>query len=245
MNRLYRRVVKKDKRMDPKQTKLRKQAKAVVGRAAAEFVEDDMVIGLGTGSTAEALIDALIQRCRSGLRMVAVATSKASERQAAEGGIRVIDINDAPEIDLCIDGADEIDGTKRMIKGGGGALLREKIVATASREMVVIVDESKCVNQLGAFPLPVEIIRYGARATLRHLETCGFAPKLRETAPGNPFITDNDNYIVDITFLELLNDPEVVDNAIQKVVGVVETGFFFGIAGRVLIGHYDGTVKFQ
>lgn len=230
--------------MESELHKLRKAAKAAVGAAAANLIEDGMVVGLGTGSTAREFIDALVRRCNDGLKVVGVATSEASQRQAVDGGIEVVDINDAPEIDLCIDGADEIDPEKRMIKGGGGALLREKIVATASREMVVIVDESKCVERLGAFPLPVEVVQFGVTATLRHLENLGFNASLRKVN-GELFITDNGNYIADISFPVPLANPETAEASISQIVGIVETGFFFGIAGRVLVARNDGTVEFR
>lgn len=217
-------------------------AKEAVGKAAADLIKDGMIVGLGTGSTAACFIRSLIERCRGGLKISAVATSERSERQAREGGIPILDINLLPSLDIVVDGADEIDGSKRMIKGGGGALLREKIVANMAREMIVIVDDHKVVKQLGAFPLPVEIVAFANEVTLHKIQALGYAGTFRCQSNGNLYLTDNGNYIVDIQFKKLLFFPEKDNDLLRSIPGVVETGFFFNMAGRVLVGHQDGSV---
>jgi ribose 5-phosphate isomerase A len=218
-------------------------AKEAAGKKAAELVEDGMIVGLGTGSTTRFFISELGKRCRSGLRIKAVATSLASQQQAEKEGIPLIAINTIDTIDLDVDGADEIDPLKRMIKGGGGALFREKIIAGMSKEMIVIVDESKTVEYLGKFPLPIEISSFGHLATLRHLKEKSFIGTLRKTPQLTPFITDNNNLIVDIQLPYPCLNPEEVDKQIKAIPGVIETGFFFELAGRVLIGQNNGKVK--
>ena len=204
--------------------------KRAVGYHAAECIEDGMIVGLGTGSTAHYFIERLSERCREGLIIKAVASSNRSTEEAHD--IPMIDIGEIDTIDITVDGADEIDAQKRMIKGGGGALLREKIVASASREMIVIIDESKYVDHLGGVPLPVEILPFGQKATLRHIHELGYHGKLRD------FTTDNGNHIYDIT----TNVPKKAHTDLIVIPGVVETGFFSGLAGRVFIGHADGSV---
>ncbi|MBA3816404.1 MAG: ribose-5-phosphate isomerase RpiA [Parachlamydiaceae bacterium] len=218
-------------------------AKKAVGKVAAELIKDEMIVGLGTGSTAAYFIDYLIARCREGLKISAIATSEHSEQQARKGGIPILDINALSLIDVVVDGADEIDRCKRMIKGGGGALLREKIVANMAREMIVIVDENKVVKHLGAFPLPVEIVAFAHEVTFRKIQACGYAGAFRLNSNGNLYLTDNGNYIVDIKFATPLSSPEKDNEILHSIPGVVETGFFFNLAGRVLVGHDDGSVN--
>lgn len=218
-------------------------AKKAVGNAAADFVKSGMLVGLGTGSTASYFIQSLIERCRQGLKIEAVATSERSRQQAIEGGIPFCNIDTITSIDLAVDGADEIDHQKRMIKGGGGALLREKIIASISKEMVVIVDENKLVENLGAFPLPVEIVPFAHQAIIFKINSLGYSGAIRRNQKSEIYITDNGNYIFDIHFQELRDDPEADQQKIQAIPGVVETGFFFNLAGRVLIGRSDGSVK--
>ncbi len=219
------------------------EIKQAVGYKAAELVEDGMLVGLGTGSTATYFIERLIALTQKGLSITAVATSERSKSQAEAGGIRMVDMEEVTEIDLTVDGADEIDGQKRMIKGGGGALLREKIIAVTSREMVVVIDEGKRVEALGAFPLPVEIVRFGAASTLKRLEAQGFTGGIRKGSDGTFFITDEGHYIVDIPFGQPIDSPEAAHQTILATPGVVETGFFFDVAGRVIVGYEDGRVE--
>ena len=221
------------------------RGKRVVGVAAANMVEEGMMIGIGTGTTAACFIDALIARVRKGLSIKAVATSEESAGHAQSGGIPLLDIDAISSLDLAIDGADEVDPQRRLIKGGGGALLREKIIATLADEMLVMVDDSKLVDKLGTFGLPVEIVPFGYTHTLRQIQELGYKTTLRLGNGKEPYRTDNGNYLADISFSGLLDEPEMDDLVLRKIPGVIETGFFLGVAGRVLIGHADGTVDIQ
>jgi ribose 5-phosphate isomerase A len=218
--------------------------KKKAGYLAASFVEDGMTIGLGTGSTAKYFIEKIIARVKDEkLNVRVVASSLQSLEQAQKGGLAVVDINTLTSIDLTVDGADEIDGKKRMIKGGGGALLREKIVASMSKEMVVIVDETKVTPLLGHHKLPVEVTPFACNVTLHKIEKLGFSAKFRKNNLNNDlYITDNQNYIIDIEFSETIKDPEKIHADIKNIPGVVETGFFFSLAGRVIIAFSDGQV---
>lgn len=216
--------------------------KRAVGYKAAEFVQDGMLVGLGTGSTAFFFIERLVQRCKEGLRIQAAASSIQSFRQAQEGKIPMLDINAVTHLDLTVDGADEIDPQKRMIKGGGGAHVREKIVARMSREMIVIVDESKCVEKLGGCKLPVEVISFASHATLDRIQKLGYRGEFRRRADNSLFVSDNGNPIIDIHFHEPRNHPEEDHEALVHIPGVVDTGFFFHLAGKVIIGFFDGQI---
>ncbi len=218
-------------------------AKRAAGKAAAELIQDDMLVGLGTGSTAAFFIEALAERCREGLKISAVATSQQSTHQAQLLGIPLEDPDTLISIDIIVDGADEIDHHKNMIKGGGGALLREKLLAQASKEMIVIIDETKLVNHLGTHPLPVEIARFLYRSTLHRLEAKGYQGVLRLKRDNEPYLTDNGNYIVDIQYLTPMIDPMKEEANLKSLTGVIETGIFFNLAGRVVIGYEDGCVK--
>lgn len=218
-------------------------AKKAVGRQAANLVQNGMLVGLGTGSTASFFLESLIERCRtSPLQFQAVATSESTAKKAKAGELSLIDINTITSLDITIDGADEIDHQKQMIKGGGGALLREKIVASISKEMVVIIDEKKLVNQLGAFPLPIEIVPFAHILTLNRIRHLGYQGNMRLTDTKELYRTDNGNYIIDIIFPNKCQNPAKDNAALRSIPGVVEIGFFLGLAGRVLIGHPDGTV---
>ena len=221
----------------------RDDAKKAAAEQAAQWIENGMIVGLGTGSTAAFFIESLIQRYRQGVSIQAVPSSRHSADLAKKGGIPVVDINSVSHIDITIDGADEIDPQKRMIKGGGGAFVREKILATSSREMVVIIDETKLVSQLGKAKLPVEILFYGSPATRQKLEQLGFQGKWRLNEDKTLFVTENGNLIFDITFKQPLIDPEKAYAKIRQIPGVVDAGFFFAIAGRVIIGHNKGTIE--
>jgi len=219
------------------------KAKERAARKAAEFIETGQIVGIGTGSTAAYFIDALIERCRQGLKVRGVPSSRHSSDRAQQGGIAILDINSAPRIDITVDGADEIDPKKRMIKGRGGAHVREKILASSSTEMVVIVDETKVVKRLGTAPLPVEILFYGSPATRQKIEDLGFEGKWRMNGDGTLFISENGNLILDIAFESPPADPEREHAKLIEIPGVIDTGFFFGLAGRVVIGFSDGSVK--
>lgn len=220
------------------------QIKKAVGVKAATLIKDGMLVGIGTGTTAKFFIEQLVERKKNeNLKITAVATSEHSASLAKEGGIPTLDIGEFTRIDLTVDGADEIDPQKRLIKGGGGALLREKIVASSSEEMVVIADESKLVKNLGAFGLPVEVVKFGFRATVLKLQQMGYTGKMRTNSLGTLYETDNNNYIFDVHFESISTDPESDHKRISSIVGVVETGFFFQIAGRIILGMKDGHVE--
>ncbi len=218
--------------------------KKKAGHLAASYVENGMTVGLGTGSTAHYFIQKLSERVKSeNLKIRAVASSTKSQELAKSGGIPIVDINTLDSIDLTVDGADEIDAKKRMIKGGGGALLREKIVAEMSKEMVVIVDETKVVPLLGRHKLPVEVVTFAHLVTLHHIKKLGFSAGFRKSEKNNEhYVTDNGNYIIDIHFSSPLENPEKEHALIKEIPGVVETGFFFHLAGRVIIAFADGQV---
>lgn len=219
------------------------EMKKKAGEMATEWVENGMLVGLGTGSTVFHFINKLIERVSEGLEIQAVSSSIRSRNQAKEGGIPLADMDQVTSIDLTVDGADEIDSQKRMIKGGGGALLREKILANTSREMVVIVDESKVVERLGKHPLPVEILPFGYSATIDKIRKLGYQGRLRTHNADGLYQTDNGNFIYDIQFESLREDPESDHEKLIRIPGVLETGFFFNLAGRVLVGRSDGTVE--
>lgn len=211
------------------------------GEAAAQLVEDGMVIGLGTGSTANYLVRALGERVRNGLSIVgAVSSSQATQDLAASLQIPLTDLDHYPELDLYIDGADEIDPQLQLIKGAGGALVREKILATSAKRFVVIADPSKLVPQLGhIFPLPVEVTPLGRTPVQRRLEALGAQVVLR-VRNGKIFVSDNHNNILDCTFPQGITDPETLDTRIHSIVGVVETGLFLNMTNQVILGGPDG-----
>lgn len=220
-------------------------AKKAAGRAAVNLIKEGMLIGLGTGSTVAFFIEALGQKCQTGLKISAVATSQQSTHQAQQLGIPLLDPANIRSVDLTVDGADEIDPHKNMIKGGGGALLREKMMAYSSQEMVVIIDETKLVDQLGTTPLPVEIAAFLYQTTLQRLHQEGYRGTLRLNRDLTPFITDNGNYIFDIQFPTFIQDPKKEHQRLKNIIGVLETGLFFDIAGHIVIGYEDGCVKIQ
>ncbi|MBS0625928.1 MAG: ribose-5-phosphate isomerase RpiA [Verrucomicrobia bacterium] len=220
------------------------EAKKALGKKAASLVGNGMIVGLGSGSTAECFIASLIDRVQNeGLSIQTVSSSRRSAELAEKGGLTVADINDIPRIDLTVDGADEIDPLKRMIKGGGGAHLREKILASASTELVIIVDESKWVPSVGRGKLPVEVLFYGSPATRMKIEQLGYKGHWRLTSDGSIFITDNGNLIFDVEFDAPPHLPEQVNEDLIHIPGVLETGFFFNLAGRVFTGYADGRVE--
>jgi ribose 5-phosphate isomerase A len=215
--------------------------KRLAGEAAAQFIEDGMVLGLGTGTTATQLIYAVGRRIQEGLSITgAVATSQASEELARKLGIPLTDLDTHPVLDLAIDGADEIDGQLRLIKGGGGALLREKVVASAARRFIVIGDATKQVAQLGRnTPLPVEVVPFAATPVSKHLEALGATVRLRRSGD-SVFFTENCNIILDCFFADGITDPTELDSRIHRIVGVVETGLFLHMAERAIIGGPEG-----
>jgi ribose 5-phosphate isomerase A len=219
---------------------LQDQLKRQAAETAVAEVADGMVLGLGTGSTATIAVDLLGQRVRDGLRVCGVPTSERTAAQARGLGIPVVDLADHPALDLTIDGADAVHtGTLDLIKGLGGALLREKIVAAASRRMIVIVDESKLVPELGqTCRLPVEVVQFGWQATRRHLERAGADAQLRHDGSGQPFLTDGGNLILDCAIA--IPDPSALHARLRLIPGVVETGLFIAMAARVVAGTPNG-----
>ena len=212
--------------------------KKQAGIKATEYVKDGMIVGLGTGSTAKHVVDAIGARVKEGLQIKAVPTSKATATQAKSLGIPLLDINDVEYIDVVIDGVDEIDPEFNAIKGGGAALFREKIVASLGHEVIWIMDESKLVDKLGAFPLPVEILPYGYMVVYRQLEALGLNPQMRMKGDGL-LVTDNGNYIVDL-HTGVPADVENIRKQLADIIGVLETGQFLKMCNRIIVGTDDG-----
>lgn len=211
-----------------------KELKMAAAKAAIEFVKDKMIIGLGTGSTAECFIDLLIQNKKI-FDVKVVASSKRSAQLSKEGGLNLMDINDAQKIDIVVDGADEVDDQRRMIKGGGGALFREKIIAKAAKKMIVIVDKSKCVEQLAMRSIPVEVLPFGYKFTEKEIQKKGFKSILRLNPDKTLYLTDNNNYILDVSLNSFISDPEHIHNRLISITGVLETGLFFDLNPVVII----------
>lgn len=218
------------------------ELKRLAAEAAISLVESGMAVGLGTGSTAAFAIDGLIRRAREEkLDIVAIPTSERSAAQARAGGIRMTDFNTHRRLDLTIDGADEIArGSLHLVKGLGGALLREKIVAAASDRLVIIADSSKLVDQLGSTaPVPVEIVPFGWETTSDRIAALGGHPELRISRDGQPFRTDGGNLILDCRFGPM-SDPVAADSALSRTIGVVETGLFLGMASAAIVATPTG-----
>jgi len=217
------------------------QAKEAAAKAAASLVLDGMIVGLGTGTTAKFAVAALAGRMRDGLRFIGIPTSEATAEQARSLGIPLSTLDQHPQIDLDIDGADEIDPhTLNVIKGRGGALLREKIIATSSKQLVIIADQSKLVEQLGArMPVPVEVVPFGWQSTARRLESLGCRAILR---PG--FTTDGGHYILDCSFGPII-DAQALAGKLDATVGVVEHGLFLGMATQAFVASDQGVQRFH
>ena len=222
--------------MDPQQ-----QFKQDAGESAGALVEDGMILGLGSGSTAKLAIDVLGRRVKSGLRVTGIPTSEGTAQQARSLGIPLSTLDEYPAIDLTIDGADEVElGTLNLNKGRGGALLREKIVASASKKLVIIVDESKLVERLGShFALSVELIPFGWKVAARKLEALGAKVALRSSPDGKPYVTDGGHYIVDCAFGQIAL-PAKLEFELNSMVGLVEHGLFLGMASQVIVAGSDG-----
>jgi len=208
--------------------------------AACEYVKDGMIVGLGTGSTAEVAVKKIGELVRNGLSIRGIPTSDSTKILAESEGIPLIDFSETMFIDLTIDGADEIDANLNMIKGGGAALLREKIVASASREEIIIVSVSKLVQQLGAFPLPVEVIPFGWQVVFNQLESLQGNPELR-LKQGQPSVTDQGNFIVDCHFRKIEN-PEQLEQHLNMIPGVVENGLFINLCTRMIMADGENII---
>lgn len=206
--------------------------KKIAAEHAVDYIEDGMIIGIGTGSTVSLMMNRLSQRIKGGLNITVVSTSAATTKLATSLGIKIAKINEVDWIDLTIDGADEVDENLNGIKGGGGALLYEKIVASMSKRNIWIVDSSKLVKNLGKFPLPVEVVQFGCHHLFKEFENKGYTPSFRKKGE-NRFITDDNNYIIDLK-MNKIEDPNEFDVTLKNYPGVVETGLFCDIVDTVL-----------
>ena len=222
----------------------RRREKRAAARAAVGEVSEGMIVGIGTGSTVAFAIEALAERCRQGLRITAVATSLETASLAARSGIDIRDFSALSMVDLCIDGVDEIDPAFRAIKGAGGAMLREKIVAQAARRMVAIADSRKRVDRLGMAPLPIEILAFARGTVADRLEKLGGTPTVRRTSAGDIFQTDQGNPVLDCAFGPF-PAPEELDRALSRIPGVVGTGLFLGEIDALYLGRGDCAEKHE
>ncbi|MBD1373503.1 ribose 5-phosphate isomerase A [Hazenella sp. IB182357] len=218
-------------------------AKRIAGEKATDFVESGMVVGLGTGTTVYWTIKRLGEMIKKdNFHIKVICTSIETEVLASKFGLDITSFGEVNSIDLTIDGADEINQNLHIIKGGGGALFREKIVASSSKFNITVVDESKSVSVLGKFPLPVEVLSFGWEVTSKKINDLGTVSVRREGLNGKPFITDNGNYILDCHFGEI-NDPRFLHKNLKMITGVIETGLFFDTTNIALIGNPSGSVK--
>ncbi len=228
--------------MDAQEKKFRAAERAL------HFVKDGMVLGLGTGSTAAEFVKLVGEQVAQGLRVSGVPTSEATAQLARSLAIPLVTLDDQPSVDLTVDGADELDHELRLIKGGGGALLREKITAAASEMVVIIADDSKHVATLGKFPLPVEIVPFGARATLAMMKAMAADAGaegdmvIRQSRDGKPFVSDGGHWIVDCAF-DVIEEPEYLAELLPFVPGVVEHGLFLGLADVAIVAGDDGVLE--
>ena len=223
-----------------KEIDTRDQEKHAAARAAVELVENGQIVGLGTGSTATLAVRFLAERVRAGLRIVGIPTSEQTAELAGQLGIPLATLEEHSRIDIDIDGADEIDPQLNLIKGGGGAFLREKIIASISRRFIVIADSAKQVERLGKFPLPIEVIPFAQSLIKGEVEALGAAIKLRQSRDGSPYVTDEGHHVLDCTFGEITDPPALADKLLG-IPGVVEHGLCIDRAEMALIGK-DGTV---
>ena len=220
------------------------QEKEAAARASLEFVKNGQVVGLGTGSTAAYFIRLLGAEVKNGLRIRGIPSSDRSREQAAGLGIPLITLDECQEIDVTVDGADEVDPQLRLIKGGGGALLREKIVASASRQLVIVADATKRVSVLGKFPLPVEVIEFAQAVVRKKIEALGAAVEMRMGTDGKPYLTDENNYILDCRFGQI-PDADGLARRLSDMPGVVEHGLFIGMANVVLVANGSEVVELR
>jgi len=215
--------------------------KKLAAARSVDYIESGMAVGLGSGSTARLFVKALGVRVRRGLRIKAIPTSKKTKALAVEEGITLSDFNEISRLDITVDGADEIDPNLNLIKGGGGALLREKIVASATDCFIIVADSRKPVDTLGAFPLPVEVIPFGWQNVAENIRKLDSNVKLRIEEGGKPFKTSQKNYVLDCKF-ESIPDPESLGSRLKKITGVVEHGLFVGMTNIAIVGR-NGSVE--
>jgi len=220
------------------------QEKEAAARASLRFVKDGQVVGLGTGSTAAYFIKLLAEEVKRGLRIRGISTSDRSRELAESLGIPLTTLDECQEIAVTVDGADEVDPQLRLIKGGGGAMLREKIVASATKQLVIVADASKQVPMLGKFPLPVEVIRFAQALVVKRITALGAAVSVRKNADGAPYVTDENNYILDCRFGQI-RDADTLARELSEMPGVVEHWLFIGMASVVLFARGSEIVELR
>jgi ribose 5-phosphate isomerase A len=220
------------------------QEKEAAARASLRFVEDGQVVGLGTGSTAAYFIKLLGEKVRNGMRVRGIPTSDRSRELAESLGIPLTTLDECQEIAVTVDGADEVDPQLRLIKGGGGAMLREKIVASATKRLVIVADETKQVPVLGKFPLPVEVIKFAQALVAKRITALGAQVSLRKNGDGTPFVTDEKNHILDCRFGQIA-DADTLARQLSEMPGVVEHGLFIGMASVVLLARGSEIVELR
>jgi ribose 5-phosphate isomerase A len=223
----------------------KEELKKLAGEKAVDYIEDGMIVGLGTGSTVEYTLKKLGKLVKSGLKIKGIPTSVHTKRIAIEQEIPLTTLEENPVIDITIDGADEVDSNLNLIKGGGGALAREKIIAFNSKKVIIVIDDSKIVKALGIdFPLPVEVLKFGWTSTKKTLEELNCIVELRKIMGNEPFITDNSNYILDCEF-DKIDEPEQLEININNIPGVVENGLFIGLVDEVIVGGKQGILTLE
>jgi ribose 5-phosphate isomerase A len=220
------------------------QEKEAAARASLKFIKDGQIVGLGTGSTAAHFIKLLAEQVKKGLRIRGIPTSDRSHELAQSLGIPLTTLDEFQEIDVTVDGADEVDPQLRLIKGGGGAALREKIVASATKQLVIVADASKQVQRLGKFPLPVEVIKFAQTLVAKRITALGAEVKVRTNPDGTPYVSDENNHILDCSFGEM-RDPDGLARTLSEMPGVVEHGFFIGMAKVALFARGSEIVELR
>jgi ribose 5-phosphate isomerase A len=218
--------------------------KEAAARSSLRFVKDGQVVGLGTGSTAAYFIHLLGEKVKNGLQIRGIPSSNRSREQAARLGIPLTTLDECQQIDVTVDGADEVDPQLRLIKGGGGALLHEKIVASATRQLVIVADATKRVPVLGKFPLPVEVVKFAKALVKKKIEALGARVEMRHNADGSPFLTDENNYILDCHFGQI-RGADGLANKLSDMPGIVEHGLFIGMASVVLVANGSEVIELR